>query len=567
MSFLSNLTSEEAALHEKFNAAGVDSNGRLDKAKITKLLEDMGKCQGEIEWIFAKAGNPPLTFHQLNAATSATPKVLTEPELECKFAEYDTSNKGILPKAEVMKAFYDLGKTDEQIKRLVDEEYPQKEYSKRDFVFMGSQHCSVDDVSFVGVFTAAGADTLGNVTRAQPTREEAVLAFKRFADSAGKCDQTDVANASRSLGKSERQVQKLVDAMSEPALDEDGFLDLLFPTRPWMTKIPLGFFDIPVPNVGKVKDVPVLGNVIDFTGHILAEPYDSLTRCYARSFVPPDRQLRRLFNEMKDPKTNKASDKKAIATAIRKRGRTETEIKEALDNVPSGGITLYEFKKAARGEKFIPSCINSVPLVGGSMSTNMLGDCAYSEKDIEEVWDYVCNVVANSTDQKLDKTEVADVCRELGMGEHRIQKLVHSYPEEDEDGHIPPEEITLAQFNDVLEKARPYYYTSWVPNPRKIHDVPIVGGLTGFVDDSACDTASAVKGLFVSPSDEVVEKAFSDNVHGKEGLSTKELRKALRAVGKTELEIKNSCKAVHGKPISLNMFKAIVKGVKFLGVI
>jgi Ca2+-binding EF-hand superfamily protein len=143
---------------------------------------------------------------------------------------------------------------------------------------------------------------------------------------------------------------------------------------------------------------------------------------------------------------------------------------------------------------------------------------------------------------KLHKTEVGDVLRELGRSEHQIQKMLDSFPAED---------IDFEAFKTLLQEfpAR-RDFIKWfgrvpVPNPAKVHDVPLVGTATELAQDTLVDTYSAtaqaaLRSLRKLPLADLRAKfdLFDKDKSGK--LEKKEQGEAMRSLGLYESEVKKA---------------------------
>jgi len=413
----------------------------------------------------------------------------------------------------------------------------------------------VHDVPIVGIFTTAFVDGFTGLIFQPPTEEEIKEAFgKADARRAGKLDKTGVADAIRNLDKSERQVQKIVDAMEEEETDFEGFKNMVAPgPHPWSWQ--LGGV-LPLPNHEKILDTPVLGNVLATTNEALAVPVDNTLRNWRRITYPPaDHHMKMIFAQA-DADHSGRLDKSEVPVAMRNYFKTEWEIKNTLDEL-TNDICLYEFKKMIRGPKYSPSVVNYVPMVGPALATNLLSafDDDVPEDDQQEAFEYL----DQSKNGMLDKSEIADLFRELGKSELEVQKLVDD---------LPAEELDFKAFKEFMAEARSRnYLTSLsgypVPNPAKVHDLPLIGTCTQLTQDIVVDTyqwtAGAAYKLLGKTEDADLRKAFDELQKDRSGkISKKECAKGLRALGLSERDIKYMRENLELDPMTFDEFKTYV---------
>jgi Ca2+-binding EF-hand superfamily protein len=452
-----------------------------------------------------------------------------------------------------------LGKTDEEIATMVSDP-PSEEVTLDDFKAIVSPSRlpsgkTVDDTPVIGVFSSAFADAFGLCKHGKvPTDEQMEEAFNKFdTNKSGTLDKTEIAEALRHTGKSERQVQKLIDALPDKEIDLQGFKDMLNPpAKPWMTSIG----PVPIPNREKLLDCPGLGHVMSFTGHLLSEPTDHTARKLKQNQGMTDEQLEKAFKQW-DTNQDGRLEKKEIADALRTKGaHTEAYIKDILENMKGESMSLFKFKKAMRGPKYQPSNLNYVPAVGESFSTHVIGGEDYSDEDLKEAFDDILE--DHKKKDKIDATELAYLLVELGMSDHMVQKKVDECP--------PGEEFDFEGFKALLEpKARPMTTESGMPNPAKIHDVPVLGTFTQFTQDSVVGaysyTVGAAMKKFKPPSDEVLKEKWDEIDTKKSGtLNKKDLAKVLRSLGETEKMIMQSLDSMEKDTITFDDYKILVKG-------
>jgi len=335
------------------------------------------------------------------------------------------------------------------------------------------------DVPVLGVVTTSFSDAFAGLLWEDVTSEELQTAFKKLdVNRSGKLDRAEVADALRLVGKSERQVQKLVDLMPEETLDLPSFQELVHPKPlPWAWQ----WGPLTLPNHHKILDTPWLGNTLLMANDLVTLPFDGTLRSFRKSCYPAsDANMAELFTVFDVDHSGKL-DKKEIASALRHYFKTESEVKYILDSM-HGDVCLYDFKKMIRGPKYSPSLLNHVPILGPAVDSNVL--CIFSgdipEEDEREAFEYIdCNGKG-----KLDKAGVANVLRELGYSEHQVQKLIRVMPGED---------LDLEGLRALPSKAayHPPTVEAWgvhVPNPAKFHEVPVFGNVTSLVQDVVVDS-------------------------------------------------------------------------------
>mmetsp|Transcript_72044 Transcript_72044/g.166893 ORF Transcript_72044/g.166893 Transcript_72044/m.166893 type:complete len:453 (+) Transcript_72044:50-1408(+) len=413
----------------------------------------------------------------------------------------------------------------------------------------------IHDVPIIGVFTTSFRDGFDGLIWSHPTSQEIEEAFNAAKGLDGKLNRTGVAQALRLLGKAERQLQNLVDYMPEDELDLAGFTELVVPApQPWTYEVG----PVPVPNLGKVLEVPVLGHTLNMTNYLLAMPTDGFLRSFRRTTYPANDHIMKQVFLSADSEHSSKLDKGELASALRKFYKTESEVKTVLDALKDE-VSLYEFKKLVRGPKYSPSVVNYVPMVGPALATNLLSvfDSDLPEEDQMEAFEYI----DRSKNGKLDKTEVADLLRELGKSETEVQKLVDA---------MPSEELDLEGFKEFLQTAGTRHWLTSVygvpvPNPAKVHDTPLVGSFTSFAQDVVVDTydwtaGSAVK-YFKSVSDDSLKATFDQFDEHRTGMvSKKEVSKGLRSLGMTEREISRLRDGMGDKEkLDLEEFKRLVR--------
>jgi len=283
--------------------------------------------------------------------------------------------------------------------------------------------------------SAPVADGWSGLVGANATEEDVREAFNKIdTNISGSLDKTEISQAMRDLGYSERQIQKQVDYLpreNDLEMTFEQFYEMVCPgARPALNNANVMGMDVPYPNAEKIYDVPVIGNALYMTNDIIAQPCDNMLRSAHRSFKDySDDAMEATFKRFDTEKTGHLP-KKDIAKGLRNWGFTEAEIKWCLDNNPKEQISQLEFKDMVRGgPKFAPSRINYIPGVGTALDNNIQVAEDYSPEDLKERWDLVRE--KNGMPEKLDKFEVAEVLRSLGKSTFQVQEFIDFMQEEE----------------------------------------------------------------------------------------------------------------------------------------
>ena len=198
----------------------------------------------------------------------------------------------------------------------------------------------VHDVPGIGIITSAVADNLNaSFGLGNATDGELRDAFKRMdTDGSGTLDSGEIAEALRGMGKSEREIQKVVSAMPGAELSFAEFKDLVRPKKREMTKqVQMGGMSLQLPNPEKLHDVPLLGAVTGLTAGVLGGMLDAFGDFGDMS----DSELRAVFDKI-DTDRSGLLDKKEIGQALRQAKKSEKDIKKMLDRWQHGPCGLAE---------------------------------------------------------------------------------------------------------------------------------------------------------------------------------------------------------------------------------
>jgi len=389
------------------------------------------------------------------------------------------------------------------------------------------------DVPVLGIFTHAFADNFGDYVFKKLSPEEIRQAFDAVdTDKSGTLDKTEIAAALRQAGYAERKIQHLVveKMVGKEELDFEGFQELLYPKEP--------------DPLDPAQYVPILGNTVNMLGTLCNESVGQLVHHTCGPQLT-DEVLEKVFGEL-DQDGNGAMCPKELGGALRRLWFSESKIAAMVEAAKGRDYSCYEFKKLVRGPKYSASVLNYVPIVGPAVSTHILGSMDVDhgcgpytpDKDMREAFDHI----DKNKNGKLHKTEVGDVLRELGRSEHQIQKMLDS---------LPAEDIDFEAFKQLLQEfpAR-REFIKWfgrvpVPNPAKVHDVPLVGTVTELTQDTLVDTYSATaqaafRSLRKLPDPDLRAQfdLFDKDKSGK--LEKKEQGEAMRSLGLYESEVKKA---------------------------
>jgi len=514
---------------------------------------------------------------------------IPEEELKAEYDKLKTAKTDKISLANAEKALIALGFSEEDAAKVVadstasdseGETHPikkeQKEEQKRGFLgrmFKGSKTAktqeipyrefkqlaapsrlpygsTVDDTFGVGIVSCAMADAFGFFEHGKAPDEDKIKEAFTEMDTTknGKLDKGEIAEGMRALGRSERQVQKVIDGLEAQELNFEEFKLIFLPeSRPWMTE--LG--PLPFPNREKVLDCPGVGHLMNFAGHVLCEPVDAYARSLHKGKGFTDAQLNKEFKALN--KDNKISKKDAAQVMRTKGAQTEMEIKQRLGGMKRDPLTLYEFKKAVRGSKFAPSTASSVPIVGESFSAasghhEYEADEEEGTCDLKEHWDFI--ILDNDQKDKLDKQLIYLLCLELGMADRSGQEICDSMQEE---------EIDFEAFKTLIHDPPPKEGLS------RVHDVPLLGSVTTLGSHAGGAawgyTGGALSKRYQKPTDEQLQEKWDEVDTGKKKkLPKKELAKVLRALGEYESLIKTTLEKLPEDPVPYDDYKLVVQG-------
>eukprot|EP00401_Gymnodinium_catenatum_P039492 CAMPEP_0117473658 /NCGR_PEP_ID=MMETSP0784-20121206/8882_1 /TAXON_ID=39447 /ORGANISM="" /LENGTH=420 /DNA_ID=CAMNT_0005267859 /DNA_START=57 /DNA_END=1319 /DNA_ORIENTATION=+ len=414
------------------------------------------------------------------------------------------------------------------------------------------------DVPILGHFSLALHNSFGQMF-GNLSYEEMTQAFKDMdKNQSGTLDKTEIAEALRKLGKSEREVQNLIDSIEQPELTISDFRELLTPaSRHYTTTVTVGGMEIPVPNLRKVHDVPLVGGLTAGADSLVTSSvsWSSSALGVALGSMNDD-GLRAKFDEL-DTDCSGRLDKKELAIALRNLSISEEDIKKLLDSMKGDSVDFLEFKVLVRP----PPKVHDVPVIGHfthffhKTFSDAFGFDHMSEADLHAAF----NKIDRNSNGTLDKTEVADALREMGRSEKMVQQLVDS---------MEKPELDIDDFKELVQPSRPYFTAVFgvpLPNIQKVHDVPVVGAVTAgtqnLVVGLVSDVGGAFRGAFSSLSDDELKAKFEELDTNKSGtLDNKEIAVALRELRMTEADIKGLLETMEGDSLDFIGFKKLVRG-------
>uniref|UniRef100_A0A7S1A3Y7 EF-hand domain-containing protein n=1 Tax=Noctiluca scintillans TaxID=2966 RepID=A0A7S1A3Y7_NOCSC len=205
---------------------------------------------------------------------------------------------------------------------------------------------ALHDVPVLGHFTLAAHQNFGGLFGSTPQDEE--VAFRKMdVKGTGLVAKHELATALREMGKSEREVQQLLDSFSEHELNLAQFKELVSPSpQPYFRglDVPVVGLSVPVPNLRKAHDVPVLGAVTKGADTFTFSSVNNVTTAFGVLWGSySEQQLRSKFNEL-DVEFSGTLSKEEIAKALRDTNHSEAAIGKLLSSMNKEGLNFEEFK-------------------------------------------------------------------------------------------------------------------------------------------------------------------------------------------------------------------------------
>ena len=191
------------------------------------------------------------------------------------------------------------------------------------------------DLPILGHYTLAARQNFSDFF-ADSLRDQIVAFAMLDKNHTGVLNKTELAEALRLMGKSEREIQQAVD--SAPAtVDFRVFQEVLHPPpQPYISTLGC----VPVPNLRKAHDVPVFGALTQGTESL----FTSWMSVAVSVFDPPsDTDLLETFENL-DKDGDGELDKEEVAEGLRAHGTQETEIKRVMDDLGDSSATFEQFR-------------------------------------------------------------------------------------------------------------------------------------------------------------------------------------------------------------------------------
>lgn len=305
------------------------------------------------------------SYSMAGAAMGAAWHRLSDEELEKKFKELDTDNSGTLNAKQIAAALRSL-KVQEYDIKIIKETVGDSTLTLKDFKAMvrhkitGSE--SIHDHPVAGHFTGFFADSFnGTFGFGQMTDAEIQAAFDKIdTKQQGFLDKGEIHDALKSQGKSDREINHLLDNMEEDQLNFEEFSALCKgKAEEYTTSTSIGGYDVTMPNWTKVHEVPVLGAFTSATHKMtkgvvgqgkglvggVVKPYSLMGTTFGAAFGNlTDAQLKEKFDEIDTEKLGKLN-KNEISAVLRKMKMQEADIKGIAAAIGDDVIDFEQFKK------------------------------------------------------------------------------------------------------------------------------------------------------------------------------------------------------------------------------
>mmetsp|Transcript_24877 Transcript_24877/g.65368 ORF Transcript_24877/g.65368 Transcript_24877/m.65368 type:complete len:224 (-) Transcript_24877:112-783(-) len=191
------------------------------------------------------------------------------------------------------------------------------------------------DVPIIGHYTLAARQNFSDFF-AEPLRDQIVAFAMLDKNNTGFLTKTELAEALRLMGKSDREIQEAVNSVPGE-VDFDRFRELLRPKSQPYTKN-VGF--VPVPNLRKAHEVPMFGALTKGTESLVTSWVSTAALVF---HTPSDTDLMETFENL-DKDGDGELDKEEVAEGLRAHGTQETDIKRVMDDLGDSAATFQEFK-------------------------------------------------------------------------------------------------------------------------------------------------------------------------------------------------------------------------------
>lgn len=425
-------------------------------------------------------------------------------------------------------------------------------------------------------FTSFFADGFnGALGFGKMTPEEMKAAFDKIdKDGSGSLDKTELSDALREAGKSESDVQRMLDNMTEESLNFEEFQALIEgKAQAYTTNVSLGGYDVPMPNFMKVHDIPLFGALTSATQNLVTDMASgAMGAAFGSAFGKmTDEELKEKFEQI-DTDKGGTLDATEIAAALRELKCPEKDIKTIRDQVGDKQLDFEAFKALVKGLQGggdggggkPASSIHDTPGLGHFtlfFADGFGGAFGFGKMTPEEM-KAAFDKIDEDGSGTLDKTELANALRETGKSEREIQKFIDNMNEDS---------LNFEEFQALLEgKAQPYTTNIGgvdVPNLAKVHDIPILGGFTSAASNLFGSVAGASMSLvgnafgaaFGGLTEEELKAKFTEiDTDGGGTLDAKEVSVALRNLKMSEADIKKMTDSIGDGEVDFEGFKKLV---------
>eukprot|EP00929_Paragymnodinium_shiwhaense_P103152 TRINITY_DN66451_c0_g1_i1.p1 TRINITY_DN66451_c0_g1~~TRINITY_DN66451_c0_g1_i1.p1 ORF type:complete len:470 (+),score=183.59 TRINITY_DN66451_c0_g1_i1:164-1573(+) len=415
-------------LREHFDELDNNKSGKLEKEEVERALKNAGKTEEEAKNLTAALPEAKVdfeTFKELvhgksmfSSMTSALPtgipgagylpsipgtaawRDLPEEDLRKLFGKFDQDSKEAITKAHLDAALREVGASEADAAKVVARAKSDAITFDK-FKLLMKPHTVANplhDIPGLGMVTSGFSDAFGsafgslgiNTSDEQSMRE----AFDRIdVDKSNTLSKDEVADALRSMGKSEREISCLVDAMPGGNLNFEGFKELLKP-KPISASMP----GLPLPSMAS----------------LMPAGWANLS----------EEELQAKFKEL-DLDGSGNLDKKEIEKLLQDLGRSEEEIKKDLARMKEDKITYDQFRLMAKAPRW-QNPVHDIPGVG--LLTSALSDtfASMDEKELREAFEKI----DADKNGKLDKVELRDVLKEMGKTDSQVETMLESLPDD-----------------------------------------------------------------------------------------------------------------------------------------
>ena len=385
-------TTSDESLRRAFDEIDRNRNGTLDKSEIGSALRKLGKTDQQIFYMLQDMAKDELDFDEFKALV-VPPSVLrqiqsskafqgafggllgegelTEEKLRQAFDAIDTDRSGQLDRDELKTAMRQLGKTDEQAAAVLSGmKRPQLNYDE--FKALLVPPTMLSRMKNAANFQSA----FGGFVGGDISDEALHRAFDDIdTDGSGFLDRAELSSAMKSLGKTDAEVNTLVDGMDKDQLNFDEFKALVVP-----------------PSVlARMRNAELFSGAL---GGMLGGDIS-------------DEKLVQVFKEI-DTDGSGSLDKSEIATAMRKLGKSDGEVQKVLGGMDKDQLNFIEFKALVVPPSALARMRNAK--VFQAAFGDLLGDAELTDEKLRAVFDRI------DTDKsgQLDRAEIRQAMMELG---------------------------------------------------------------------------------------------------------------------------------------------------------